>query len=73
MHPPMTKEERNAVDTLRRLAKRWPRSLMLASMDGPLIVYRQADEDLVADWSTRDENSVDPDPERRIPNTGGGW
>lgn len=39
----LTAEERRAIASLERLAKTWPRSLKLASMDGSLLVYRSGD------------------------------
>ena len=38
--PEMTKAEIAAIRTLRRLAKRWPNTLWLASMSGTLSVMR---------------------------------
>lgn len=69
----LTPEERNAIASLRRLAKRWPRTLTLASMDGSLVVYRTGDErfdDL--DGGDRTD-AVIADDFHGIPNTGGGW
>ena len=37
----LTKEERNAISTLERLAKRWPESLWLFSGSGRLWVMRK--------------------------------
>jgi len=34
MEPDLTKEERNAIASLRRLAKRWPETLNLYVLDG---------------------------------------
>ena len=42
-HPdevPLTKEEKNAIASLKRLATRWPRSLWLFSANGTLCVMR---------------------------------
>lgn len=39
----LTREERNAIATLRRLARRWPKSLMLMAGTGGLAVIRTAD------------------------------
>ena len=67
----LTSEERNAIAALQRLAKRWPPSLMLLSMDGNLEVVRSADWQQLA--------GADELPERiiatidGIPNDGGAW
>ena len=69
-----TDPERAAIGALQRLAKRWPSSLKLISMDGNLHVIHQDDTDTVA--------SSLPAPERQariladidgIPNDGGAW
>lgn len=66
----LTGAERKAVAALRRLARTWPRTLMLASMDGSLVVLRSADRGS-ADGGIN-EDSVVADI-RGIPNTGGSW
>lgn len=45
---PLTREEENAITTLKRLAKRWPKSLWLLSTDGTLLVMRKDDDGLSA-------------------------
>lgn len=40
----LTKEEQNAINTLNRLAKRWPKSLWIYAADGRLYIMRK-DED----------------------------
>lgn len=64
----LTDEERRAIAALERLAKRWPRSLKLASMDGSLLVYRSGDapDEVGEDGAVADLGSS-------IPNTGGGF
>lgn len=41
----LTDEERRAIASLQRLAKRWPKSLTLFSWSGSLVVYHTADKD----------------------------
>lgn len=65
-------DERRAIASLKRLAKRWPRSLTLASMGGSLYVLPTAHHDLPGG------QGVDPDSVLAylgsdIPNTGGDW
>lgn len=67
----LTAKERAAIQALGRLAKTWPQSLMLASMDGTLMVYLTED---------RSDGSGGLDPDKTvatlrtgIPNTGGGF
>lgn len=45
---PLTREEENAITTLKRLAKRWPKSLWLFSTDGALLVMRKGEDGLSA-------------------------
>lgn len=69
----LSNEERNAIASLRRLAKRWPRSLTLASMDGDLVVIRTGDPRF-DDFDGADRtDAVIADDFHGIPNTGGGW
>lgn len=69
----MTAEEANAIAALRRVASRWPRSLMLISMEGSLHVVRN-DE---SRFDPSDGTAIDPDAViadiEGIPNTGGSW
>lgn len=64
----LTADERRAIASLERLARRWPRSLKLASMDGSLLVYRAGDmpDEVGEDGAVADLGSS-------IPNTGGGF
>lgn len=72
----LSDDERRAIDTLKRLTRRWPRTLMLASMGGSLHVLRlreDGDHPMRAD----DRTAIDPDAIvcslPHIPNTGGDW
>jgi hypothetical protein len=68
-----TDEERRSIDTMRRLARRWPRSLWLFSASGRLHVMR-ADEDGGHIHTPTD--GVDPNYALAtidIPNDGGDW
>ncbi len=40
----MTKEEKNAIKTLKRLAKRWPKSLWLFAVSGGLCVMQKSEK-----------------------------
>ena len=72
----LTSEERNAIAALERLAKRWPPSLKLISMDGNLHVIRNGDAryhlgEGRADGHVRQQAIIaDIDG---IPNDGGAW
>jgi hypothetical protein len=70
----LTDEERRAVASLQRLAKRWPQSLKLISMEGSLGVIRTADPRWVDDTKPSFERQAaiiaDIDG---IPNDGGAW
>ena len=73
----LTTEERAAIAALRRLAKRWPASLTLVSMDGGLQVVR------TDAYHAINGREFLPGPERQeacvvadidgILNDGGGW
>jgi hypothetical protein len=67
---PLTAEESTTIASLRRLALRWPRTLMLASMDGELVVIRN--DDARMDGSAIDQDAIVAEI-KGIPNTGGGW
>lgn len=53
----LTADEQRAVDSLERLGRRWPQSLMLFSTGGErLCVIRVADQDaLMADWDSNED------------------
>jgi hypothetical protein len=69
-----TDEERRAIASLRRLARRWPESLWLFSASGNLMVMRARQDGSHAKLSN---NGVDPDyilgQIYGIPNDGGDW
>lgn len=68
----ITEEERKAIASLQRLAKRWPRSLRLVSMGGELSVVHSNDERFFSDDTAERQEAVIGDI-RGIPNTGGDW
>lgn len=70
---PMTAEERRAVEALERLAQRWPKTLMVASMAGTLHVMRLDEH---GEIMSADGIGLDPDASIatiKIRNTGGDW
>lgn len=71
----LTSDERKAVSTLKRLAKRWPKSLWLFSASGDLHVMKCGpDGERVRNPHIPD--AVDPDhvvETIKIPNDGGDW
>lgn len=73
-HEAATDEERAAIGALQRLAKRWPPSLKLISMDANLHVIHQDDTDRVSGFDSAPERQArilaDIDG---IPNDGGAW
>ena len=66
----LTAKESKAIASLQRLASRWPRTLMLASMDGELIVIRNNDARMAGPDIDQDAIVAEI---KGIPNTGGGW
>lgn len=68
----LTTEERRAIESLKRLARRWPRTLTLASMSGDLCVIRTGDPRFTGDGSLDRQEAIVADI-RGIPNTGGDW
>lgn len=66
----LNEDQARAVTSLQRLARSWPRSLMLASMEGELCVLRN-------DESRMSGDGLNPDAVvatiKGIPNTGGAW
>jgi hypothetical protein len=69
----LTREEKNAIQTLKRLAKRWPASLWLFSGNGELNVMRYTED---GDRGRRWEGSIDPEyivATIKIDNDGGDW
>jgi hypothetical protein len=69
----VTEEERKAIAALKRLARRWPRSLTLLSYDGSLSVVHTADRDYISDGDgTERQDRILADIDG-IPNDGGAW
>ena len=73
----LTASEQNAIAALRRLAKRWPKTLTLVSMDGGLqvvdtAIYHAINGPETPDAATRQGMCVLADI-NGIPNDGGGW
>ena len=54
----LTDEERRAIASLKRLAKRWPKSLMLISMDSNLHVIRVTDQGAVVGNAPTEERTA---------------
>lgn len=69
---PLTEEERKAIESLNRLARRWPRSLTLASMGGSLVVVR-SDDRAFSDGEGPGRSEGVLWSSTAIPNTGGDW
>lgn len=68
-----TPEERRAIASLKRLAKRWPKSLWLFSTSGSLHVMRRGPD---GGHAHKSHGGVDPDyvlATIDIPNDGGDW
>lgn len=72
MEDDLTRDEVLALAALRRLAKRWPKTLMLASMGGSLVVVRTDDERFDSESGLERQEAVVEDISG-IPNTGGDW
>lgn len=69
----LTKEEKNAINTLKRLAKRWPESLWLFSTGGDLSVMKY-EADIDKAFTTRGSYNQDYQVASvDIPNDGGDW
>ena len=70
----LTKEETNAIASLRRLANRWPDGLWLFSASGALCVMRAGEN---GEHVMTDDGGVDPDyiitQILGIDNDGGDW
>ena len=70
----LTKEEKNAIASLERLAKRWPQSLWLSSANGSLCVMRykeNGDRMLYSHGGMHHDAIVTVI--QGIPNDGGDW
>lgn len=70
---PLTIDEHAAIQALRRLARRWPRSLTLASMGGSLVVFHTGDERWGAGLPIERAEAILADDFGGIPNDGGDW
>ena len=70
--PDPTVEEAAAIRSLQRLARRWPRSLTLASMGGSLVVVHTDDDRFDSSSSLDRQDAIITDI-HGIPNTGGDW
>jgi hypothetical protein len=70
----LSDEERKAIASLQRLAKRWPRSLTLASMGGQLVVvHTDSPVFQELDGSNLNRHEAVLADIHGIPNTGGDW
>lgn len=68
----LSADEVRAIASLKRLAKKWPRTLRLASMDGELVVIHADDDRFFSDDPLERAEAV-LEGIHGIPNTGGGW
>ena len=70
----LTKEEKSTINTLKRLAKRWPESLWIFSAPGGLHVmrYKQSGERAVMQNGAMDPNYI-VDTISGIEHDGGDW
>jgi hypothetical protein len=69
---PVTAEEHRAIQSLHRLAKRWPRSLTLVSMGGSLHVIHTGDP-RYGELAAEPRGDSVLDTFQGIPNDGGDW
>lgn len=72
MSEKLTEFEAKAVLSLQRLAKRWPKTLTLASMGGNLVVVHTNSDEFDYGSSLERQDAVLADI-YGIPNTGGDW
>lgn len=72
MDDELTPEEERAIASLKRLARKWPRSLTLVSMGGTLSVVRTNDERFDSPSGIDRQEAIVADI-GGIPNTGGDW
>lgn len=68
----VTEDEAKAIRALQVLARRWPRTLTLASMGGSLVVFHTGDERW-GETRTERQEAVLADDFGGIPNDGGDW
>jgi hypothetical protein len=69
----LTVDEAKAIRDLRRLARRWPRSLTLASMGGSLVVFHTGDDRWGASLPGERAEAILAENFIGIPNDGGDW
>ena len=69
----ITDDERRAIEDLRRLARKWPPTLRLVSMDGNLSVVHADDPRYALDNSIVARQECILADIHGIPNDGGGW
>ena len=72
----VNEEEKKAIATLRRLSRRWPKSLWLFSASGILCVMRTRQDGQKAMGGFNANDGIDPDyclATIDIPNDGGDW
>lgn len=68
----LTKQEKNAIRTLKNLAKRWPKNLWLFSANGNLCVMRYENgKRITTEFGGVDQNYIITEID--IPNDGGDW
>lgn len=70
---PLTEDEAKAIRALHLLAKRWPRTLTLASMGGSLVVFHTGDERWGEPRDIERQEAVLAADFGGIPNDGGDW
>lgn len=68
----LTDDEQKAIASLKRLARKWPRSLTLVSMGGALAIIHTGDPRFLEDSALERHDAI-LDDIRGIPNTGGDW
>ncbi|WP_276972421.1 hypothetical protein [Ferrimicrobium acidiphilum] len=68
-----TTEELAAIKSLKRLARKWPKSLTLLSMEGSVYISRTADRGAIATRDCDTELDVPLVLIEGVPNDGGGW
>lgn len=69
----LTAEETKAIAALQRVAKKWPRTLTLASMAGSLVVVSTDDDVFQGGGGPERSEGVLAYLGSDIPNTGGDW
>lgn len=69
----VTEDEAKAIRALQLLARRWPRSLTLASVGGSLVIFHTGDERWSAASGRERAEAILADDFNGIPNDGGDW